>query len=112
MDKTIIVAVLAIFASAGFWSFVQSRLQRHDQKHDSESSFGKKLDRMERDSLRTQLLLLILLRPEEKQEILTIAEHYFRKPPNGLAGDWYMSSLFNKWIVQEGIAEPEWFKED
>lgn len=32
MDKTIIVAVLAIFASAGFWSFVTRILDRKSAK--------------------------------------------------------------------------------
>lgn len=112
MDKTIIVAVLAIFACGGFWTFLQSRMQRRDQKNDNQDALSKKLDRLERDGLRTQLLLLILLRPAEQQEILTIAEHYFRKPPNGLGGDWYMTTLFNKWLIDTGIAVPDWFKED
>lgn len=109
MDKTIIVAVLAIFACGGFWTFLQSRMQRRDQKHDDQIALNKKLDKLERDGLRTQLLLLILMRPAEQQEILTIAEHYFRKPPFGLGGDWYMTSLFYKWISDTGIAEPDWF---
>lgn len=51
------------------------------------------------------MLLLILMKPEEKQEIMTIGEHYFGK----LKGDWYMTSIFNKWLEESGTAEPEWF---
>ena len=54
---------------------------------------------------------LLLLMPEEKKEILTIAQHYFVKPPEGLGGNWYMTSLFDKWIEKNlnGV-KPEWFK--
>lgn len=38
-------------------------------------------------------------------------ERYFRKPPNGLGGNWYMTSLFDKWIIQHNSGiKPEWFK--
>lgn len=112
MDKTIIVAILAIFACGGFWTFLQSRMQRHDKKQDDREALNKKLDKLERDGLRTQLLLLILMRPAEQQEILTIAEHYFKKPPEGLGGDWYMTSVFNKWVEAQGLAKPEWFDKE
>lgn len=97
--------IVAVIGSTAVASLVQFFVNRSDNR----KSLGKRLDRLERDGLRTQLLLLILMRPEEHQEILTIAEHYFRKPPNGLGGDWYMTSLFYKWLNDTGIAEPDWF---
>lgn len=101
---TIIVAVLA---SNGLFALLQFLISRHDQK----KNIKGRLDRLEKDGLRTQLLLLMLLMPEEKKEILTIAQHYFAKPPNGLGGNWYMTSLFDKWIEKNlnGV-KPEWFK--
>lgn len=113
MTGTNIIAIITIvFASTGFWAFLQNRMQRRDQKNDNQDALSKKLDRLERDGLRTQLLLLILLKPGEQQEILTIAEHYFRKPPNGLGGDWYMTTLFNKWLIDTGVAAPDWFNKE
>lgn len=64
-----------------------------------------KLIKSEKDALRTQLLILLSDYPEETQEIMTIAQHYF----GDLKGDWYATSLFNKWITDNEIAEPSWF---
>lgn len=93
--------IIAVVGSTALATLVQFFVTRHDNKR----NLSKRLDRLERDGLRTQLLLLILLRPGEKQEILTLAEHYFKD----LKGDWYMTSIFNSWVEENGIAEPEWF---
>lgn len=93
--------VLAVIGSTAISSLVQFFVNRHDQK----KHFGDKLTKLEKDGLRSQLLLLILLRPKEQQEILTVGEHYFRN----LQGNWYMTSIFNKWLTESNIAEPEWF---
>lgn len=87
---------------------MQSRMQRRDKLE----ALCKKTDKLERDGLRTQLLLFIFMRPNEKQEILTIAEHYFRKPPEGVGGDWYMTSVFNTWLGDVGVASPDWFDKE
>lgn len=68
-------------------------------------SIDEKLVKSEKDALRTQLLILLSDYPEETQEIMTIAQHYF----GDLKGDWYATSLFNKWITDNEIAEPSWF---
>ncbi len=108
MDKEVITTiVLAILASNGFFAMLQFLITRHDTR----KNVKDKLVLLEKDGLRTQLLLLLLLMPEEKKEILTIAQHYFVKPPHGLGGNWYMTSLFDKWIEKNlnGV-KPEWFK--
>lgn len=99
MTTTIIVAVLA---SNGFFALLQFLIGRHDSKRNIKG----KLDRLEKDGLRTQLLLLLLMMPDEKKEILTIAEHYFKD----LKGNWYMTSLFDKWLTKTGQGKPEWFR--
>ena len=102
MDKEIITTIIiAILASNGFFALVQFLITRWDTK----KSIKGKLDRLEKDGLRTQLLLLILLQPDEQTEILKIAEHYFVK----LKGNWYMTSVFSKWCKSRGL-RPEWFK--
>ena len=93
--------IIAIIGSTAVATLVQFFVQRNDNR----KNISGKLTKLERDVLRTQLLLLILLRPEETQEILTIAEHYFKV----LKGDWYMTSIFNKWVNENGVAQPEWF---
>ena len=94
--------VLALLGSTAVATLIQFFVNRHDKR------LEERLNRLERDGLRTQMLVLIIQRPEEKQEILTIAEHYFKD----LKGDWYMTSIFNKWIVDSDIAEPEWFNKE
>ena len=108
MDKEMITTiVLAILASNGFFAMAQFLITRHD----TNKNVKDKLVHLEKDGLRTQLLLLLLMMPDEKKEILTLAEHYFVKPPHGLGGNWYMTSLFDKWLIEKnnGI-KPEWFK--
>lgn len=94
--------IIAVVGSTALATLVQFFVTRHDNKR----NLTKRLDRLERDGLRTQLLLLVLLKPGEKQEILTLAEHYFKD----LKGNWYMTSIFNTWVEENGIAEPEWFR--
>ena len=101
MSDTTTTIVLAVIGSNALFAFLQFLIGRHDTK----KNIKGKLTVLEKDVLRTQLLLLILLKGEEKQEILTIAEHYFKD----LHGDWYMTSIFNKWLKEKTIAEPEWF---
>lgn len=101
MNDTTTTIVLAVIGSNALFAFLQFMIGRHDTK----KNIKGKLTVLERDVLRTQLLLLILLKSEEKQEILTIAEHYFKD----LHGDWYMTSIFNKWLKEKTLAEPEWF---
>lgn len=100
--------VIAILASNAVFAFIQFLITRHDTKKNMDS----KLRTLEKDGLRTQLLLLILICPKEQQEIMTIAEHYFSKTPKGLDGNWYMTSIFNKWLLNADIAKPEWFDSD
>ena len=94
--------IIAVVGSTALATLVQFFVTRHDNK----MNLTKRLDRLERDGLRTQLLLLVLLKPGENQEILTLAEHYFKD----LKGNWYMTSIFNTWVEENGIAEPEWFQ--
>ena len=101
MSDTTATIVLAVIGSNALFAFIQFLITRHDTK----KSIKGKLIVLEKDVLRTQLLLLILLKDEERQEILTIAEHYFKD----LHGDWYMTSIFYKWLSSKKIAEPDWF---
>ena len=72
----------------------------------TEETIRRDLEKLEKDGIRTQLLLLILLRPDEQTEILKVAEHYFCK----LHANWYMTSMFKKWCDEQGL-EPEWFED-
>ena len=115
--------LVALLINNALWAFVQFLITRHDKKTDDKDGFKKaiedlksefeqfskdiksKLKKQEKDAVRTQLLVLILLKPDEEQEILTLAEHYFKV----LRGNWYMTSIFKNWLKNNKVAEPEWF---
>ena len=98
--------ILAVLGSTALSSLIQFLIKRYDDKKNAKFNVKEKLTTLEKDTLRTQMLLLILLKPEEKQEILTIAEHYFKD----LNGNWYISSIFNTWLEETGTPEPLWFE--
>lgn len=105
MRDTIIIAVISAMTSGGVLAFIQFLITRNDAK----KGIGSTLKKLEKDGLRTQLLLLILLQPDEKKEILTLGQRYFSKPPNGLDGNWYMTGIFSKWCGERNL-KPEWFE--
>lgn len=64
-----------------------------------------KLKKLEKDTVRLQLLFLMHITPDEKQEIMTLAQYYFQT----LKANWYLSSLFDKWLKKQGLERPFWF---
>lgn len=106
MENTITIAVISALTSGGFLAFIQFLITRYDTR----KGIGHTLKKLEKDGLRTQLLLLILLQPDDQNEILTLGERYFRKPPEGLDGNWYMTGIFSKWCGQRNL-NPDWFQD-
>ena len=124
MITTIIDRALTILITGGIFAFIEFMVKRHDDKKDKKDGvqamlgtikselallkedMDRRFRRSEKDEIRTQLLVMIKLCPDEQQEILTAAEHYFKD----LKGNWYMTSIFNKWLEENEIAKPEWFK--
>jgi hypothetical protein len=103
--------LIAVLGGGNLLLFIKFLIERHDRKHETieENELGginDRLGKLEKDGIRTQLLLLILLRPDEQTEILKVAEHYFCK----LKANWYMTSMFKKWCDEQGL-EPEWFED-
>ena len=70
------------------------------------ASKKSKLKKLEKDTVRLQLLFLMKIMPEEEQELLTLGEYYF----DVLKADWYLSSLFDKHLKARGMERPSWFK--
>lgn len=122
MQETVLIAVISALTSGGCLAFVQFLITRSDKKKDEENGVSaaikklnsrlesleeeikNKMRKQEKDSLRTQLLVMIIWRPTEKKEILTLGERYFKE----LRGNWYMTSIFNKWLEEQDVAKPEW----
>ena len=103
MSYELLITLIAALTGGNLLLFIKFLIERHDKK--KAASVDDRLDKLERDGLRLQLLFLIILMPKEKAEILKIAEYYFVK----LKGNWYATSIFNKWLEDNKIAKPEWF---
>lgn len=111
MSETIIIAIigsgaLSTLISAIFTAFTnrKSRLTKIEAKLTDIEANQKTA---EKDALRTQLLMMIADYPEERTEILKLAEYYF----SDLHGNWTATAIFNAWVEKYDVAKPEWFKE-
>ena len=97
MDQ-IVTILVAIIGS----SLIQFLISRHDNRKDRLA----KVDKIEKDGVRLQILFMMQFRPEEKGKILEVAEYYFHK----LKGDWYMTDIFTEWLKDNDITIPGWFQ--
>ena len=112
-SEIILAIILACIGSSGLMTFIQFLISRRDKKAEKKDDVLKELKEIkelcnihEKDICRSQLLLLIADYPEDKKEIMKLAEHYFED----LNANWYMSSIFNTWLEQNKITQPDWFK--
>lgn len=106
MDYDVLIAILG---GGNLLLFIKFLIERWDQKKErAEFNLKDELLKLKKDGIRTQMLVLICLKPGEKKEILTLGENYFKK----LEGNWYMTSIFNKWLTDTNTARPEWFKSE
>lgn len=123
MEPTITI-IVAICGCTAFWQLIDHILEaRRKQKFDideavkeiqldmvllkdSQEQMKHSLTKTEKDSVRTQLLVLMSDYPDNVSEIMNVAQHYF----SDISGNWYMTSMFNKWLISRGLGKPEWFK--
>lgn len=101
----ILQIVLTALGSVGFYSFLQFLITRKDNRKDILQKILKKVEKSEKDNCRTQMLVLMSDYPEDRNELFTLAEHYFVD----LHGDWYMTTLFRSHLKNNGIEPPVWF---
>ena len=107
MSQETILAVIGAVLGSGLIQFL---ITRHDQN--KANPIEKKIDKIleeqkktEKDNLRTQLLVMMNMMPNNHEEIMTLAERYFKE----LKGDWFYSSLFSKWLKDNNVEKPLWF---
>lgn len=101
----VLTAVCAALGSAGLFTFLQFLIDRRDRKKDRFGKIEKKLDKLEKDGCRTQLLIMLSDYPENTKEIMELAQHYF----SDLRGNWYMSAVFEGWMKAQGVRVPDWY---
>lgn len=112
MKDFVLPIVLAVIASNAVFGTIQFFVTRHDTKK-KEKTAGDKSDaeirstlvKLEMHTTRVELLIMIKLFPTEQQEILKIARRYFAE----LHGDWYVTGIFNHWLEEHGVGNPDWF---
>ena len=109
MNQDVIIAVVGAVLGSGLIQFL---ITRHDNNR--ANPIEKKIDKIleeqkksEKDNLRTQLLVMMNMMPNNHEEIMTLAERYFKE----LKGDWFYSSLFKKWLRDNNVEPPIWFIE-
>lgn len=107
MSQETILAIIGAVMGSGLIQFL---ITRHDQN--KANPIEKKIDKIleeqkktEKDNLRTQLLVMMNMMPNNHEEIMTLAERYFKE----LKGDWFYSSLFSKWLKENNVEKPMWF---
>lgn len=108
MNELLVGGLFGIITTTISSGIIQFFIKRHDD------GIEKKLDKIateqkksEKDLLRVQLLVMMNLMPDNKDEIMQLAQRYFGE----LKGDWFYSSLFNKWLKVNDIEKPIWFDE-
>lgn len=121
MSTIIVTIVCAFLGSSALFGFITFMIKRNDDKkgelkeikeclqttNDRLDDFDDKLLKAEKDSVRTQLLILMAYYRDDVNEIMKCAEHYFRE----LDGDWYLTSLFKIYLSDMDMPEPEWLKQ-
>lgn len=107
MNQDVIIAVVGAVMGSGLIQFL---ITRHD--NNKAKPIEQKIDKIleeqkknEKDQLRTQLLVMMNMMPNNHEEIMTLAERYFKE----LKGDWFYSSLFSKWLKENNVEKPMWF---
>lgn len=105
--------IIAIIGSGVLSTIVSAIITAISNRKSKLKDIEKKLEAIEKnqktaekDTLRTQLLVMIADFPEETTDILRLAEHYFKD----LDGNWVASALFNEWAKTHCESAPTWAK--
>ena len=107
-NDQIITLVIGFVSAGGLFSFFQFLINRKDNKSDKLNDILNKLDCCTKSNARCELLIMMNHYKKDTAEIMRLAERYFVV----LEGDFYMTSIFKKWMKTNKIEPPIWFKED
>lgn len=94
--ETIALAVLGSSVIGVIISQIFEIVKRKLDKKDLTKEISKRLDKLEKDSVRTQLLILLSDYYYREEEIMEVARHYF----DDLHGDWYMTKMYEEWKLE------------
>ena len=102
MSENATAILLGVLGSSAFCELVRYFIERATKKKD----ISKRLDKLEKDGVRSQLMTLLHDYPTRTDEIMEVAHHYFVD----LQGNWFMTGLFEKWLEENNVNKPKWFK--
>lgn len=102
MNENVWQIIGIVLGSSGFCEIIRILLGRWSNKKD----LTKRLDKLEKDGVRSQLMTLLHDYPTRVDEIMEVGYHYFVD----LKGNWFMTGLFKQWLEDNDIDKPNWFK--
>lgn len=101
---TVLVAVVSSNALVEVIRWLVGKSKKNEELSSRFDNIEKKLTKNEKDSVRTQLLVLMSDYPERLDEIMEVAHHYFVDDK----ANWYMTGIFKDWLKQKEIDIPDW----
>ena len=128
MSETTAAVLVALLSSSGLiggiFSIINTVISRKTARGDKQEEIKKELAELKvstekeiaeiknevqenrLDMARIQLMLLMSDYPDDVGEIMKAAEKYFVT----LGGNFYMDTLFAKWLKAHKLPQPSWFK--
>lgn len=87
---------------------VEARIETamKDAMQKCSSQTNEKLDSIQRDVTRIRLMYLMHHEPQDAENIIVIAKLYF----DGFHGNSEASKTFARWLKEQNIKKPSWFK--
>ena len=102
MSENATAILLGVLGSSAFCELVRYYIGRKTSKKE----ITERLDKLEKDGVRSQLMTLIHDYPNRVDEIMEVGHHYFVD----LQGNWFMTGLFEKWLEENNVSKPKWLK--
>lgn len=128
MSEATVTLLVALLSSSGLiggiFSIINTIISRKTARGDKQEEIKKELAELKAntekeiaeiksevqenrlDMARIQLMLLMSDYPDDVSEIMKAAEKYFVT----LGGNFYMDTLFAKWLKAHKLPQPSWFK--
>lgn len=116
MSDATVTIIVALLGSSGLiggvFSVINTILSRKAARSDKQKEIEAEMTAIKNetqenklDLARIQLMLLISDYPDDTAEIMKAAERYFVT----LGGNFYMDTLFTKWLKSQKLPQPSWF---
>lgn len=106
--KDYVMPIILAIIGGGAFGFIEFLIKRKDTKQtDKIDKLNKSIESLQRSQCRTEMLVMMNHYPNEQMEIMRLAKVYFCD----MKGDFYLTSLFSKWLKENNIDVPIWFND-